>query len=135
VITKSTELQWNFYMVHAMRRNKVPVAIIAATLQWQPRRVYRALKRPAPSRPPEMSSAWRGGALCSGADPKLWVGSADYHSSEDIAEAKRICAMCPVRAACLGESLENEEPGGVWGGLTEEELRALTAGAAQPLAG
>jgi WhiB family redox-sensing transcriptional regulator len=34
----------------------------------------------------------------------------------DIAAAKRICAECPVMAACLEQAIANEEPWGVWGG-------------------
>lgn len=135
MIAKHYELQWNCYMIHQMRSNKVPVSRIADALQWHPRRVYRALKRPAPPRPPEMSLVWRGHALCFGADPRLWVGAGEHHSPTDIAEAKRICSMCPVRAACLGEALENNEPGGVWGGLTEDERQALKTGSVDSLAG
>ncbi|GHB79052.1 transcriptional regulator WhiD [Streptomyces cirratus] len=39
--------------------------------------------------------------------------------------AKQVCAGCPVRAACLEHALTTREPFGVWGGLTEEERRAL----------
>lgn len=35
---------------------------------------------------------------------------------QDIAEAKRICAGCPVLAECLEGALERHEPWGVWGG-------------------
>jgi WhiB family redox-sensing transcriptional regulator len=34
----------------------------------------------------------------------------------DIARAKRICAECPVMAACLEGALARREPWGVWGG-------------------
>lgn len=34
----------------------------------------------------------------------------------DIARAKAICAKCALRASCLEEALEREEPWGVWGG-------------------
>lgn len=34
----------------------------------------------------------------------------------DIAEAKRICANCPVLADCLAGAIERREPWGVWGG-------------------
>jgi WhiB family transcriptional regulator, redox-sensing transcriptional regulator len=34
----------------------------------------------------------------------------------DIARAKAICAKCALRASCLGDALEREEPWGVWGG-------------------
>lgn len=35
---------------------------------------------------------------------------------QDIAAAKRICALCPVIADCLEGALERREPWGVWGG-------------------
>jgi len=35
---------------------------------------------------------------------------------QDIAQAKRICAECPVLAECLEGALERREPWGVWGG-------------------
>ena len=34
----------------------------------------------------------------------------------DINQAKRICADCPVAAACLQGALDRHEPCGVWGG-------------------
>ncbi len=41
------------------------------------------------------------------------------------AEAKRICAGCPVMMECRIHSFRAKEPYGVWGGLTEEERRKL----------
>jgi WhiB family redox-sensing transcriptional regulator len=35
---------------------------------------------------------------------------------QDIAAAKRICALCPVLADCLEGAIERREPWGVWGG-------------------
>lgn len=35
--------------------------------------------------------------------------------------AKRVCASCPVREACLAHALRAHERYGVWGGLTEDE--------------
>lgn len=40
-------------------------------------------------------------------------------------KSKRICAGCPVRAACLAWAIENGEEG-IWGGLTERERQRLT---------
>lgn len=34
----------------------------------------------------------------------------------DIARAKAICARCALRAGCLDDALDREEPWGVWGG-------------------
>ena len=34
----------------------------------------------------------------------------------DIARAKAMCGLCPLRESCLAEALEREEPWGVWGG-------------------
>jgi hypothetical protein len=40
---------------------------------------------------------WGGRAICTQADPDVWYP--DHHAL--IAEAKRICAACPVQAECL----------------------------------
>jgi hypothetical protein len=34
----------------------------------------------------------------------------------DIARAKAMCGLCPLKATCLADALEREEPWGVWGG-------------------
>ena len=34
----------------------------------------------------------------------------------DIARAKAMCTKCPLRANCLRDALDREEPWGVWGG-------------------
>ena len=34
----------------------------------------------------------------------------------DIARAKAMCGLCPLKASCLADALEREEPWGVWGG-------------------
>ncbi|PSK52427.1 Transcriptional regulator WhiD [Streptomyces sp. 111WW2] len=47
-------------------------------------------------------------------------------------EAKRICALCPVRPACLDYALKAREPYGVWGGLTADERTALLRQATEP---
>lgn len=48
-----------------------------------------------------------------------------YDAPRRAARAKRICAGCPVREACLRWAMEQDEPDGVWGGLTPGERRAL----------
>ena len=40
--------------------------------------------------------------------------------------AKSICAVCPVKQACLSFALRTAEPHGIWGGLNEIERRELS---------
>jgi len=49
--------------------------------------------------------------------------SAAYFEEEAvrIAEAKQVCARCPVVTDCLRFALEEEPSDGVWGGLTFDE--------------
>ena len=41
------------------------------------------------------------------------------------ATAKRICDSCPVRAECLRHAIQVQEPYGIWGGMGENERRAV----------
>lgn len=49
---------------------------------------------------------------CRSGDADLWFAEAPA----DLERAKRLCADCPARAACLAGALAREEPWGVWGG-------------------
>ena len=42
-----------------------------------------------------------------------------------IAEAKSVCRHCPVVTSCLKWALETGQEFGVWGGMSEDERRAL----------
>ena len=42
-----------------------------------------------------------------------------------IEEAKQVCRRCDVREQCLAWALEAGQDHGVWGGLSEDERRAL----------
>ncbi|HUY64288.1 MAG TPA: WhiB family transcriptional regulator [Acidimicrobiales bacterium] len=42
-----------------------------------------------------------------------------------VQEARRICAECPVQAACLEYALDNRVDHGVWGGTSERERRRI----------
>ena len=44
---------------------------------------------------------------------------------EQIRAAKAVCSECAVRDACLEWSLATFQDAGVWGGLDEEERRAI----------
>jgi len=65
---------------------------------------------------------WRSAAACRSADPELFFPiSAFGQALEQVAEAKAICARCPVRRQCLAFALRTRQAHGIWGGLTEEE--------------
>lgn len=68
-----------------------------------------------------ITTSWRDRAACRGLDPEIFYPVSD----EDADEAKSICAVCPVREACLEYALANRERDGVWGGATERERRRL----------
>ena len=70
---------------------------------------------------PLMNLAWRQRSACRGVDPDIFYPATD----EEADEAKAICAVCPVREACLEYALANRERDGVWGGATERERRRL----------
>jgi len=61
-------------------------------------------------------------AGCRSADPDLFFPiSSTGRSLEETAEARAICARCPVRSQCLAFALRTRQVHGIWGGLTEEE--------------
>lgn len=49
---------------------------------------------------------------CRSGDADLWFAE----SPADLERAKRSCAGCPAREACLAGALARREPWGVWGG-------------------
>lgn len=69
---------------------------------------------------------WRLHAACREEDPDLFfpIGSTGP-AVVQTAEAKAVCRTCPVQAACLEWALENGQDSGIWGGLSENERRAL----------
>ncbi len=70
------------------------------------------------------NGSWRSEAACSGIDTALFFpeDESDTHARQ-IADAKLVCASCPVRQACLEFALRTNQPDGIWGGLNETERR------------
>jgi WhiB family redox-sensing transcriptional regulator len=64
---------------------------------------------------------WRDQGLCRQADPEEFFAK----STPAIQRAKRICRACPVRPQCVQFAVTNGERFGVWGGLSQTELRPL----------
>lgn len=66
---------------------------------------------------------WRVRAACRDEDPDLFhpVTESKAHHQQ-IAEAKAVCARCPVEMDCLADALgQPSVTAGIWGGTTEAE--------------
>ncbi|MGH8905684.1 MAG: WhiB family transcriptional regulator [Egibacteraceae bacterium] len=70
--------------------------------------------------------SWRSKAACTDENTELFfaVGSA-APALEQVERAKAVCRRCEVVAQRLHWALETRQQDGVWGGLTEDERRAL----------
>jgi WhiB family transcriptional regulator, redox-sensing transcriptional regulator len=84
-------------------------------------RLPRRRTLPAPAR---FAARWRELAACRGTDLEVFFPE----RGESAEPARRICAACPVRQACLDYAITNRIVHGIWGGLTERERRALRSG-------
>jgi WhiB family redox-sensing transcriptional regulator len=69
---------------------------------------------------------WRRDASCQDTDPELFfpVGTTGQ-ALVQIANAKAVCAQCPVSHQCLEFALSTNQDSGIWGGTSEEERRKL----------
>jgi WhiB family redox-sensing transcriptional regulator len=69
---------------------------------------------------------WRDRSACLDEDPELFfpIGNTGPAILQ-IEEAKQVCRRCDVREQCLAWALEAGQDHGVWGGLSEDERRAL----------
>jgi WhiB family redox-sensing transcriptional regulator len=74
---------------------------------------------------------WQLAAACRQADPRLF-----FRSNQERGPARRrreaaavaVCASCPVMHQCRTHALSIRENDGVWGGLTEDELKRARKG-------
>jgi WhiB family redox-sensing transcriptional regulator len=72
--------------------------------------------------------SWRERAACRGSNGVYFYGPSRERKEDQVvreAAAKAICGTCPSRQACLGFALATSQAHGVWGGLTEQDRRAL----------
>ena len=75
---------------------------------------------------------WRDKAACLTVDPELFFPVGNTGPAVDqIEKAKAVCATCTVTEICLQYALESSQDSGVWGGLSEDERRALKRRAAR----
>jgi WhiB family redox-sensing transcriptional regulator len=69
---------------------------------------------------------WQNLAACRDEDPELFfpVGNTGPALMQ-IEEARAVCNRCSVADICLKWAIETGQDAGVWGGLSEDERRAL----------
>lgn len=62
---------------------------------------------------------WRARAYCLSADPDIFAPE----TTQDAADAKKICGRCPVAAECLEAALAlpQYEDAGIWGGTSPRD--------------
>lgn len=63
---------------------------------------------------------WQGQAVCAQTDPEAFFPEKGGTANP----AKQICDDCPVQQQCLDYALANDEPHGIWGGLSDRQRRA-----------
>jgi WhiB family redox-sensing transcriptional regulator len=69
---------------------------------------------------------WLHRARCRDEDPEVFfpIGNTGP-AAQQIDVAKAICVGCEVRQDCLEWAMATGQDAGVWGGLSEDERRAL----------
>ncbi|HVF33534.1 MAG TPA: WhiB family transcriptional regulator [Acidimicrobiales bacterium] len=70
---------------------------------------------------PTRNLDWKADAACRDLDVDLFFPDSESESEP----ALEVCAVCPVRAACLDFALRTGQHDGVWGGLTETERKRV----------
>lgn len=71
---------------------------------------------------------WANDGACVGAPVDLWTAPRQHRgrpyrrpADDPNAEAKAVCARCPVAADCLAHAIAHDEPWAIWGGMTPTE--------------
>lgn len=81
---------------------------------------------------PEPAGDWDRRAACRTLDGELWFAdTTSQHDRDATRYAKGVCATCPVRKPCGDYALSQRRSiAGVWGGLDENDRRAIKRRAA-----
>jgi len=78
-----------------------------------------------------IDEVWQLKAACRGPQAAVFFPPSQFERKDEKAErenrAKSICASCSVKRDCLEYAIDIKEPHGIWGGLNENERKALVA--------
>lgn len=67
-------------------------------------------------------SDWKPSAACRNEDPDLFFAEG-RGSRGQVQAAQAVCLRCPVRRECGEDALRRGEFWGVWGGMSQQQLR------------
>lgn len=68
--------------------------------------------------------SWHDQAACRNHDPEIFFPIGETGPAlQQLADAKAVCATCPVRRPCLLAAFASGSDHGVWGGWSENERR------------
>lgn len=74
---------------------------------------------------------WNQRAACKGPQSAVFFPPSQAERKDEREgrerRAKEICAICPVRRACLDHAMSLHETHGIWGGLNEVERKQRMA--------
>src|SRR4051794_10849210 len=109
------------YACPSPRGNNLPARTRSARSQERPSERFHT-----PLEQEFLAMDWRHRSACLDEDPELFfpIGNTGPAILQ-IEEAKQVCRRCDVREQCLAWALEAGQDHGVWGGLSEDERRAL----------
>jgi WhiB family redox-sensing transcriptional regulator len=67
----------------------------------------------------ERAKHWRDNAACRDENPDMFYTD----NAQIVQQARKVCFGCPVRMECQQFALANGEWWGVWGGMSQTQLR------------
>lgn len=65
---------------------------------------------------------WLANAACAGMDSRAFFANG-CHARAQVHAAQKVCNACPVQAECRNWAIQTGERNGVWGGMSQQELR------------
>ncbi len=79
---------------------------------------------------------WQLHGVCRGMDSEVFFhpeGERGPRRARREANAKALCATCPVLLSCRAHALAAQEPYGIWGGLSEQDRDDILRGRRVPV--
>ncbi|HZU74181.1 MAG TPA: WhiB family transcriptional regulator [Acidimicrobiales bacterium] len=74
---------------------------------------------------PDSDRSWRIQAACRDMPAERFFPAGTRAIADEVAAAKAICAVCPVRDPCLEFAISTKQEFGVWGGTDEVQRRRM----------